>query len=202
VLIALFCFLLIIPPSESLVYRTEADGKIGSITVASKKDSSGYLVLYVSDREITAVLDTTDLSTRYIKKVIDGELVLEGRYNGGFNVYFNGHEYHYKGSDPIYDRHTLDFALRQFDYHLGFKELFRLHVPELTIVNAELEVLGETTVSTDLGIIDCWEVQMKPRVIFTNRRFFFYIEREYPHRFVKYTDSSGKNIITLIKYKS
>jgi hypothetical protein len=96
----------------------------------------------------------------------------------------------------------LDFALRQFDYHLGFKELFRLHVPELTIVNAELEVLGETTVSTDLGIIDCWEVQMKPRVIFTNRRFFFYIEREYPHRFVKYTDSSGKNIVTLIKYKS
>ena len=200
-LIALLFLLRIIPSSESLVYRTEADGKIGSITVVSRRDSSGYRVRYVSDREITVVLDTADLSTRYVKKIVDGELVLEAQYNSGFNVYFNGREYKYKGSDPLYDRHTLDFALRRFDYYLGFKETFRLHIPELTIVNAELEVLRDTTVSTDLGVIDCWVVQMKPRVIFTDWRFFFYIEKEYPHRFVKYTDSSHKNVITLIEYK-
>jgi hypothetical protein len=45
-------------------------------------------------------------------------------------------------------------------------------------------------------------VRMKPRVIFFGRRFFFYIEKEYPHRFVKYTDSSGKNSITLVEYEN
>jgi hypothetical protein len=89
-----------------------------------------------------------------------------------------------------------------FEVRVIFETTFRLHIPELTIINAELEVLGEEDVITPVGSFRCWKVQMKPRVIFFNRRFFFHIEKDYPHRFVKYTDSSGKNSITLIEYSN
>jgi hypothetical protein len=60
--------------------------------------------------------------------------------------------------------------------------------------------MGDENVVTPAGTFECWIVRMKPRVIFFNRRFFFYIEKDYPHRFVKYTDSSGDNSITLVEY--
>jgi hypothetical protein len=200
--IAILLFLQILPPAESMIYETDEKGKIGKLTAESHLDSLGYHIFYVSDREITILLDTTDLSTLYAKKVIDGELVFQFERSSGIKVFFNGRYYDHNDENPVYDRHTLDFALRGFEYHRNFKMMFRLHVPELTIVNAELEVLGEEEMVTPAGSFECWKVQMKPRVIFFNRRFFFYIEKDPPHRFVKYTDSSGQNSITLVGYQS
>jgi hypothetical protein len=191
-----------IPRNEAVLYETNEKGKLGTLSAECHKDTMGYRVSYVSDREITVILDTADFSTLYVKKVIDGDLVFEFQREDDTEVYFNGRRYSYNQDKPVYDRHTLDFALRGFDYHPGFKSMFRLHVPELTIVNAELEVLGEEEMITPAGEFECWKVQMKPRVIFTNMRFFFYIEKEYPHRFVKYVDSSGENSITLIEYRN
>jgi hypothetical protein len=200
--IVFLLFLHIIPPVESVRYETNDGGKIGSLVATSYRDSLGYHVSYISDREITILLDATNLSTLYARKVIDGELVFEFERASKIDVFFNGREYSHNDKSPVYDRHTLDFALRGFEYHGGFKTMFRLHIPELTIVNAELEVLAEEEVITPVGSFECWKVQMKPRVIFFNRRFFFFIEKDYPHRFIKYTDSSGKNSITLIEYQN
>jgi hypothetical protein len=197
----LFLFLSLIPRNESVLYETNEKGKIGTLSAECRKDTVGYHVSYVSDREITVVIDTGDFSTLYAKKVIDGNLVFEFQRGEEIEVYFNGREYSYDDKRPVYDRHTLDYALRGFGYCTGFKKMFRLHVPELTIVNAELEVIGDEELVTPAGKFECWKLQMKPRVIFTDMRFFFYIEKEYPHRFVKYIDSSGKNSITLIEYK-
>lgn len=201
-MIAFLLVLQILPSAESVRYETNEHGKIGSLVATSFRDSLGYHVFYVSDREITILLDTTNLSTLYAKKTIDGELVFEFRRSERINVFFNGRQYNHNDEDPVYDRHTLDFALRGFEYHIDFKMMFRLHVPELTIVNAELEVLGEEEMVTPAGSFECWKVQMKPRVIFFGRRFFFYIEKDYPHRFVKYSDSSGNNTITLVEYQN
>ena len=163
------------------------------------RDSLGYRVRYVSDREIDVILDTLDLSTVYVEKYVDGKLELKIETGNEFKVYFKGGESRYRDDGQIYDRHTLDYALRRFDYHPEFKAIFRLHIPELTIVNAEVEVLGEKQIITAVGEFDCWKVQMKPRILFFNWRFFFYIEKEFPRRFIKYTDSSGENSITLIE---
>lgn len=201
-MIVFLLFLQILPSAESVRYETNEKGKIGSLAATSYRDSLGYHIFYVSDREITILLDTTNLSTLSAKKIINGELVFEFEKADKINVFFNGREYNHNDENPVYDRHTLDFALRGFDYHMDFKIMFRLHVPELTIVNAELEVLGEEDMVTPAGSFQCWKIQMKPRVIFFTRRFFFYIEKDYPHRFIKYTDSSGKNSITLIEYQS
>lgn len=201
-MIVILLFLQLLPPSESVVYETNEDGLIGTLAATSRRDSLGYHVFYVSDREITILLDTTNFSTLYAKKVIDGELVFEFARSDRIDVFFNGRTYWYNDKAPVYDRHTLDFAFRGFEYHVDFKTMIRLHVPELTIVNAELEVMDEESIITPAGIFECWKVRMKPRVIFFNRRFFFYIEKEYPHRFVKYVDSSGKNTITLVHYEN
>lgn len=200
-MIVFLLFLQILPTAESVRYETNEKGKIGSLVATSYRDSLGYHIFYVSDREITILLDTTNLSTLYAKKIVNGELVFEFEKADKINVFFNGREHNHNDKKPVYDRHTLDFALRGFDYHMDFKMIFRLHVPELTIVNAELEVLGEEDMVTPAGSFQCWKIQMKPRVIFFTRRFFFYIEKDYPHRFIKYTDSSGKNSITLIEYQ-
>jgi hypothetical protein len=201
-MIVLLLFLQIIPQNESIVYETNEKGKIGKLTATSRTDSLGLRVYYVSDREIWTILDTSNFSTLYVRKIVDGDLVFELKKKSGYDIYFNGREYLHNEKRPIYDRHTLDFALRAFDYHVGFKGMFRLHIPELTVVNAELEVIGEDSVVTPVGSFECWKVQMKPRVIFTNRRFFFYIEKKYPRRFVKYTDPSGESSITLIEYQN
>lgn len=201
-MIAIFLFLQLLPPFESVLYETDEDGKIGTLAATLRRDSLGYHIFYVSDREITILLDTVDFSTLYAKKVIDGKMVFEFVRSDHIEVFFNGRTYTHNDKEPVFDRHTLDFAFRGFDYHDGFKTMIRLHVPELTIVNAEVEVMGEESVVTPVGVFDCWKVRMKPRVIFFGRRFFFYIEKEYPHRFVKYTDSSGKNSITLVEYKN
>ncbi len=42
---------------------------------------------------------------------------------------------------------------------------------------------------------------MKPRIFFLNWKFYFFIEQEYPYRFVKYTDASGENSIVLKEYE-
>jgi len=201
-MIALLLFLQIIPVHELMVYETDNKGKIGTIEVTSNLDSLGYHIVYVSDRVIELILDSTNLSTRFVRKTIDGNTVLEIKTDDEFSVSFKGREYRYDNEHAVYDRHTLDFALRGFGYVSGFKEIFRLHVPELTIVNAELEVLDEVTVATPAGEFACWEIRMKPRILFFNWLFFFYIEKEHPHRFIKYTDSSGNNSIVLKSYQT
>lgn len=197
----LFALLLqILPEKELLTYETNDKGKIGSISVVSElKD--GYRVVYTSDRYIAVRLDSLDLSTLQIEKLIDDKLVLEARQEDDFIVRFRGDKYRYHEKGPVYDRHTLDFALRGFFYYDSFKKTFRLHIPEFMIVSAELEVMGEEVVSGPLGDIRCWKLMMKPRILFFNWKFYFWIERAYPHRFIKYEDSSGENSILLVQYE-
>jgi hypothetical protein len=189
-----------LPDSEHIIYETNDKGKIGQIEVISVRDSTGYHILYTSDRIVEAVLDTIDLKTLYLNKVIQGHWELTVRRNRIFEVNYRGRKNFYRETDPVYDRHTLDFVFRGFAYHIDFKKRIRLNVPEFMIINADLEVIGEDSVTTPVGSFDCWKIMMIPRVIFTKMKFYFYIEKTYPYRFIKYTDSSGKNSIILKEY--
>ncbi len=195
------CTQSILPDTEYIVYETNDKGKIGAIEVTLKKDTAGYYVIYKSDRIVEAILDTTDLQTLYLNKIIKGRWELSVKRNHFFEVNYQGRKNYYNEKNPVYDRHTLDFVLRGFQYHRDFKKRIRLNVPEFMIINADLEVVGEDTVNVPVGEFDCWKVMMIPRVVFTKMKFYFYIEKSYPHRFVKYTDSSGKNSIILKEYR-
>lgn len=195
------CTQSILPDNEYIVYETNDKGKIGAIEVTLKKDTAGYYVIYKSDRIVEAILDTTDLQTLYLNKIIKGRWELSVKRNHFFEVNYQGRKNYYNEKNPVYDRHTLDFVLRGFQYHRDFKKRIRLNVPEFMIINADLEVVGEDTVNVPVGEFDCWRVMMIPRVVFTKMKFYFYIEKSYPHRFVKYTDSSGKNSIILKEYR-
>jgi|GEM_PF-686578 len=192
----------LLPDSEYIVYETSDKGKIGKIEVNLVKDSAGYHITYVSDRTVEAILDTENLQTIYLNKIIKGRWELSVKKNHIFEVNYQGRKSYHKETDPVYDRHTLDFALRSFTYHKNFKKRIRLNVPEFMIINADLEVIGEDSVTTPVGFFDCWKIMMKPRVIFTHMKFYFYIEKKFPQRFIKYTDSSGKNSIILKEYVS
>ncbi len=190
----------LLPDSEHIIYETNDKGKIGQIEVISVRDSTGYHILYTSDRIVEAVLDTIDLKTLYLNKVIQGHWELTVRRNHIFEVNYRGRKNFYRETEPVYDRHTLDFVFRGFSYHTDFKKRIRLNIPEFMIINADLEMIGEDSVTTPVGSFDCWKIMMIPRVIFTRMKFYFYIEKIYPYRFIKYTDSSGKNSIILKEY--
>ncbi|MGB9719967.1 MAG: hypothetical protein ACPL28_00600 [bacterium] len=190
------------PDSEHIVYETNDRGKIGQIEVVSVKDTTGYHIRYTSDRTIDAILDTINLQTLYLNKIIGSRWELNVKRNHIFEVNYQGRKNYYREVEPVYDRHTLDFVLRGFSYHKDFKKRIRLNVPEFMIINADLELIGEDSVYAPAGSFDCWKIMMIPRVIFTKMKFYFYIEKEYPHRFVKYMDSSGKNKIILKEYKA
>jgi hypothetical protein len=199
-MILFFLYFLELPDKEFLVYETNDKGKMGTIELASERDSSGYHIIYTWDRVIDVILDSVDFGTLYIKKIVNDRLEMRISREDHFKVFFKGRYYVYEEDGPVYDRHTLDFALRGFDYTDEFKKTIRLHIPELMIVNAELEVIDESIISGPLGDIQCWNVQMTPRILFLRWKFFFWIEKEYPHRFIKYEDSSGKNSVLLIGY--
>ena len=202
-MITFILFFQILPKAEEMIYMTNDKGKMGNIDVVSTLDSIGYHVVYTSDRIIDVYLDSVNLRTLYATKIIGDDTVLQiSTKEHDFEVHFKGREYRHNEERPVYDRHTLDYALRAFDYEPGFEQRFRLHIPELTIINADLKVIGEAEIDTPAGTFDCWKVSMKPRIIFVSRVFFFFIEKEYPHRFVKYSDSSGDNSIVLKSYEA
>ncbi|MGQ9664777.1 MAG: hypothetical protein ACUVUH_05525 [bacterium] len=184
------------------MYETNDKGKVGRIDVTLTKISTGYYITYISDRKVEAILDTENLQTIYLNKIIKEKWELSVKKNDVIEVNYQGRKTFYKETVPVYDRHTLDFVLRGFDYNTGFKKRIRLLVPEFMIINADLEVIGEDSVMTPIGTFDCWKIMMKPRVIFTRIIFYFYIEKEFPHRFVKLSESAGKNSIILKDYES
>jgi hypothetical protein len=196
----LFLISLMIPSRESFVYQTDEKGKLGTIDVTLNKDTAGYRIHYVSDRVIDVILDSTDLRTLYVNKSVKGKWELSIEQQKKFMVNFKGRKASYDENGPVYDRHTLDNALRVFDYDEKFKRRLRLNVPEFMVINADLSVVGSETVNAPVGNIECWKILMEPRVLIIKRKFYFWIEKEFPHRCVKYTDSSGNNLILLIKY--
>ncbi len=198
----LFLLLLtILPEKEHLIYETNDKGKMGTIELVSEKDSLGYHVVYTWDRVIDVLLDSLNFGTLSIEKVVNGRLEMEISREKHFKVYFKGRRFTYQEDGPVYDRHTLDFALRGFEYKRDFERRIRLHIPEFMIINADLKVIDEDIVSGPLGEIPCWKVEMTPRILFIRWKFYFWIEKDYPYRFLRYEDSSGKNSVLLIGYE-
>ncbi|HEX7321111.1 MAG TPA: hypothetical protein VF399_12250 [bacterium] len=195
-----FLISLMIPSHESFIYQTNDKGKLGTLTVTLNKDSVGYRVRYVSDRLIDVIIDTVDFRTLYVYKLVKGKWELSIERRNKFMVNFKGRKTSYEEKGPIFDRHTLDFVLRGFNYTKDFKHRIRLNVPEFMVINADLSVIGAEVIDTPVGELSCWKVMMMPRVIFVKMKFYFWIEKEFPHRFAKYADSSGKNQILLVEY--
>lgn len=191
----------VLPDSEYILYETYDRGKTGAIKVHAVKDSTGHRIIYISDRKIEAILDTVNLQTLYLNKVIKGRWELSVKKNHLIEVNYKGRKNYYKEREPVYDRHTLDFVLRGFNYSRDFKKRIRLNVPEFMIINADIKIVGEDSVITPAGRFDCWKILMVPRVIFKKINFYFYIEKSYPYRFIKFVDSSGKNSIVLKEYR-
>jgi len=191
----------VLPAQENYTYETNDKGKIGTMDITVQKESLGYHVVYTwEDRILELIFDTLNMSTIYVKKTIGEKLELEIKREKKFNVFLKGRKFSYRVDKPIYDRHAIEYALRGFNYDARKKFTIKFHVPEFMVIDAEINVLGEEIISCPLGDIACWKVEMVPKVLFFKWRFYFWIEKDYSKRFVKYSDSSGKNSILLIDY--
>ncbi|MGB3341686.1 MAG: hypothetical protein WBB37_09415 [bacterium] len=200
-MIILIFLIQLLPSSENYTYETNDKGKMGTMDIMAELDTSGYHVIYTWENKVLELIfDTMDMSTKYVKKTAGDKVELEAQRKEKFNVSFKGRKFSYNIDKPVYDRHAIEYALRGFDYYSNLKRNIRLHVPEFMVVNAEINVLGEEIVNCPLGNIACWKVEMVPKVLFAKWHFYFWFEKEYPKRFIKYSDSSGNNSILLIDY--
>lgn len=200
----LLLLIFVLPDHEIITYRTYDEGKEGTMSIVSERDSVGLHVTYTwEDRVLEVIFDTVDMSTRYVRKAIGDKVELKVERQGDkFKVHFKGKKQTYNEKKPVYDRHAIEFALRGMTYDPLFDERIRFHVPEFMIINADVKVAAVDTIQSQFGAIPCWKIRLKPRVIFTNMVFYFWIEKEFPFRFLKYEDSSGKHAIELIEYTS
>ena len=190
-----------LPHSETYTYETNDKGKIGNMIIETWFDSLGYHAIYKWEDRVQQILfDADDMSTLHVQKTIGEKLDYEIIRKKDIRVYFQGRRTTYYDKDPVYDRHALEYALRGFEYSSDFSQIIKLHVPEFMIINARISIDGRENVLTHFGDTECWKVKMSPRVLFLKWSFYFWIEVEYPHRFIRYSDSSGKNTISLIEY--
>jgi hypothetical protein len=200
-MIVLLFIMQLLPAYEHYTYETNDKGKIGTMDIVTRLDTAGYHVVYTWENKVLELIfDTLDMSTKYVKKTADGKLELEAKRNKKYDVFFKGRKFSYGVDDPVYDRHAIEYALRGFEYHQDQKFTIRLHVPEFMVVNADINVIGDEHITCPVGEFDCWKVEMVPKVLFVKWHFYFWFEKKYPHRFIKYSDSSGKNSILLTDY--
>ncbi len=190
-----------LPSTESIIYRTEEKGKVGYLTAEMRMDDSTIRVYYTSDRQVETVIDRQDLKTLWVRKIINGRKDFEYRRTGDtISVYYQGNENTYRRPDLIFDRHTLDYVLRAQDYNYNFQREIFIHLPELGIKKAILKVVGDTVTTTALGEFDCWRIALIARVLFIKLKLYFLIEKQYPHRYIKYDD--GKRKMEIFKYRA
>lgn len=199
VLLIALCALL--PEREKFAYETDERGRIGRLAVTQHLDSAGYHVQYESDRTVDVLIDPVDFSTLAVRKVVNGKVELTIEKKKDFRVDYKGKVSTYREKKPIYDRHTLDYVMRHYDYTEDFSARIRLSIPEFMVVNADIAVVGEETLASPLGDIACWKVAFVPRIIFVKAEIYFWIEKDYPHRCMKYADTSGRRQVLLIEYE-
>lgn len=196
-----FLLLSLLPSFETIVYQTVDKGKTGTMHIAAVKDSGGYHAVYTwEDRTIDIVFDSLTMATRSVSKTIGDKTVLRAEQKENFEVEFDGGRHSYREKHGVYDRHAMEFALRGFGYKDDFKTTIRFHVPELMVINADVTVVGTESVACPVGTFECWKVEMKPKVLFISISLYFWIEKNYPHRFIQYRDTKGDHSILLIGY--
>ncbi len=195
----------LLPSLETMTYETYDKGKTGQMAVTARLESLGYHVIYRwENRVIDIIFDTLDMSTVYVEKIVGEKTELHAEKKREYEVLFKGgrHSHRYDHDAPIYDRHAIEYALRGFAYKDGFKKTIRFHVPEFTIVNADVTVVDQGTIdSGSLGAIECWKVKLAVKVLLFGWSSHFWIEKAFPHRFVKFEDAKGEHIIRLIEYQ-
>jgi len=198
-------FFVLLPVPETMTYETYDKGKTGQMAVAAQVESLGYRVTYTwEDRVLEVIFDTLDMSTVFVKKTVGGKVEMLAERKDEFEVLFKGSRYshRYDADEPIYDRHAIEYALRGFTYTGAFKKTIRFHVPEFMIVNADVTVADQgTIVSETLGSIECWKVKLAIKVLFFGWSSYFWIEKDDPHRFIKFEDEKGEHMIRLIEYQ-
>jgi hypothetical protein len=99
-----------------------------------------------------------------------------------------------------YDLNTMLEVMRCYPFGRD-KIRFTLVTPD-RVLKAYAKVIGSEKVSVPLGQIDCYLIEggisgIMGRIIRT--KFLFWVEKEFPHRLVKYKD--GERRITLVGYE-
>ncbi len=181
-----------LPASELIIYRTEEKKKIGYLTCDVRRDSGKIMINYTSNRIVDVIIDQGDSKTLYVRKIIDGVKDYEFERTGdSIWMLYHGKQRFYHISEPVFDRHTLDYVLRR-PYDSLYRREMMLSLPELGIKKVLFHVMGTETVETELGEIPCWRVVLRAKVLFLKFELVFLIEKEYPYRYVRFGDKKRK----------
>lgn len=202
-----------ITSGEKSTYKVIENGKtfLTSYTIF-RQQSNDKDVYLISAPSYQMILEASDLRPFSIKKTDnngDVEFSIEYlREYGEDRVWFRypGPKRNVKRKVPEdrYDIHTVLQFVRGFPF--GQREAkFTLITPEHPEgIGAYIKIVGSERVTTPAGDFDCYQLEAgirgwKGKIFKT--KFFFWVEKEPPHRLIKNTDSDGERAVTLVDYE-
>ena len=196
-----------ITSGEKSTYEVIADGKVSqTVHIISREQRNGKDVYIVRTKSRQMILEASNLRPISIKKTsANGELVFAIEYNDDrVHFIYPGPKRNKVGEAPEdrYDINTILEVARGFPFRQE-KIKFTLVTPE-HIVSAYIKIVGNEQITVPAGTFDCYQLKagvsgLAGKIVRT--RFYFWIEKNHPHRLIKYTDSSGERLVTLVGYE-
>jgi len=109
-----------------------------------------------------------------------------------------------KVPEDRYDMNIMIEAVRGFPFDRKDEVEFTLVTPE-HIIGAYIKIADNEFITVPAGSFDCYKLEggiagFKGRIFRT--KFYFWVEKEYPHRLIKYTDSEDERLLELVSYES
>lgn len=193
-----------ITSGEKNIYEVIENGKVSqTVHIISREQRNGKDVYIVRTKSRQMILEASNLRPISIKKTnANGELI--------FSIEYNDDRVHFiypgpkrnkvdKVPEDRYDINTILEVVRGFPFGQE-KAKFTLVTPE-HIVGAYIKIVGNERITVPAGTFDCYQLKagisgLAGKIVRT--RFYFWVEKNHPHRVIKYTDSSGERLMTLV----
>ena len=209
-----------IPSGEKSTYEVIEDGEtfLADYVVSRKpkdeaveersEQNSDKEVYIVRTQSFQMILEASDLSPISIKKFKDnGDL--------DFSIEYSKDRVHFIYPGPKrnvvkevpedrYDIYTVLQVVRGFPFGQQKVKLTLVMPEHPEGVGFYIKIVGSEQVTTPAGTFDCYQLEagvdgLLGRIVKT--KFFFWLEKNPPHRLIKNTDSDGKRTVTLVSYK-
>ena len=216
-----------VPDGEQFVWRwfSPDTGEIISTVTWHTKDRNGRPVYEIiadsgAIKQGKYVIDKSDLRLVWLNVVEEtrkgmSDITIEARDNRQYLV----HDYKNERKNKEIDEHpdgynglTLSLSLRGYPFgqkkevNIKLTPPFQPGIPRWAwrMWDSYAKLMGEETISVPAGTFDCYKLEIAASGGLIKRvtsKYYFWFERETPHRFVKYQDEDGETVTELLEIK-
>lgn len=199
---------------EKNTYEVVENGRVFKTThIISREQYNGKDIYIVNTDTYQMILEASDLRPILIEKMnSDSEPKFQIKYDSEVEFYikYTDDRVHfiYPGSkrnkvekipEDRYDLNTILEVVRGFPF--GQEKVKFTLVTSEHIVGAYIKIVDNERITVPAGTFDCYKLEggisgLIGKIL--GKKFFFWVEKTYPYRVIKHTDSSGERLMKLV----